>query len=1221
MGKTGTKVLPPTFVVTEVTNFFEPNPNSYRLEEGPCIYDLVEESRVDNAYAHVFVNGEEIEREIWASIPEPGDEVVIRLIPHGGDPQKIQSIIMIIGFVLFFLGGPLFLIAAAVINLGISLAFPPPKQKLYPIESKNSPVILGTRNVLRKWQVIPVIIGQHRVWPMLAAKPYTETIGEDQFLLMLFEICMGPVELDQNLFRIGDTNLSEFEDVEVEIREGYDTDLPRELFTENVTEESFNQELVEGQWYTRTTDVNVTAGNIDVTMPAGLISFATHNGSPLAVTLNCEIQYRVHDPVGSWVDPVLLGPPGPGVTSPSNGKFSIEGKHRGLTLRGVRWKFPSADKYDIQVRLESVDKSLIADENSLQDEIRWTRLRSSVPVDPITTPEVATIALRIKASDQLNGQIETFNCFVEALVPKWNEVEGWEVAGGPFKTQSAPWYFANVFRGNANKRPVADSRVDGARMAAWANFCEDPDNNFKINAVVDIEKTVDEVARNIAATSRAIMTMHEGMYSVVIDQPNATAIQVFSPRNSSEFQGQMNFDTPPHALIMRFISPDDGWDTAEFKVYDDGYSEDGLEPGTVEATEFQEVDLWGITDPDLVYKHARYHIAANRLRKSKYTLKADWEHIICNRGDRVDVMHDAPLIGISTGRIKEWAYPIIFGIGGIRSDERLPFDPTKTYEVIVRKADGLNVTLELLTYVDAGEYDLWFFNNYVANGDDPAPGDMFVFGEVSLVVKQMIVNGISPQQDLTAILELIEYNPAIYDADQGEIPPYEPGTTVPSRIENRVPPTPSILDVRSGEDVLFFSADGRVIPRILISLEPPDPFYNITSAIVHYQLSDPEGPWTPISVLDLSSMQVSVLPVEELESYNVRLRYVTQYGVGSEWATVSDHTVVGRTTPPPSPTDAIISINEIMSWTYDDPPLDFAGFAVHYQPGTDTSWESSIPAHQGLLTSTYVDLKTLLPIIRNSTVTVMVKAVDIVGIESDDYAFVVTVLQDKEVENILWSYDFHATGFPGVKIGCVVEGGTGDLISNVDSGGFWTSDGTLFWTTDLALFWTNKYVDAIYVCQVVLPPAGTLKILQTIAAPSWILGYNFPGGGSGWLDWPGEIEVDGATSVNFGLVMAAGATQSRVTQFLAVVDVPDHVEYHPGMVDTLPYPAVWRIAPSAPFNVITQVIPSINQGSGAMSVQVLDYNPTLGPSVQAFNAAGVRIQVVAPGINFKLEGY
>ena len=85
---------------------------------------------------------------------------------------------------------------------------------------------------------MPRVYGQHRVFPVLAAHPHTEVEGDEQYLRMLFDFGYGPLELSD--LRIGAIPLAQFEGVETEIRQGYDSDPPITLYTDTIREDQYS---------------------------------------------------------------------------------------------------------------------------------------------------------------------------------------------------------------------------------------------------------------------------------------------------------------------------------------------------------------------------------------------------------------------------------------------------------------------------------------------------------------------------------------------------------------------------------------------------------------------------------------------------------------------------------------------------------------------------------------------------------------------------------------------------------------------------------------------------------------------------------------------------------------------------------------------------------------------------------------------------------------------
>jgi ATP-dependent Clp protease ATP-binding subunit ClpX len=81
---------------------------------------------------------------------------------------------------------------------------------------KETLIIEGARNQARPFQPVPVILGRHRVAPAYGSSPYTEIIGGKHYIRMLVVWGIGPLAIDTDSQKIGETPLTEFDGVEVE---------------------------------------------------------------------------------------------------------------------------------------------------------------------------------------------------------------------------------------------------------------------------------------------------------------------------------------------------------------------------------------------------------------------------------------------------------------------------------------------------------------------------------------------------------------------------------------------------------------------------------------------------------------------------------------------------------------------------------------------------------------------------------------------------------------------------------------------------------------------------------------------------------------------------------------------------------------------------------------------------------------------------------------------
>jgi hypothetical protein len=171
-----------------------------------------------------------------------------------------------------------------------------------------------------------------------------------------------------------------------------------------------------------------------------------------------------------------------------------------------------------------------------------------------------------------------------------------------------------------------------------------------------------------------LQNLHRRQWGVVWDRPDDPIVQHFTPRNSWGLRARGSLCALPHAWRARFINADNGYTDDERTVYDDGYDAGN-------ATLFEAIEFPGVTDPDLIWRHGRFHIAQARLRPEQIVINADWEQLVCTRGDRVRLTHDAMLIGLASGRVKAIAGQVV------TLDELVTIEDGKTYAVRFRHPD------------------------------------------------------------------------------------------------------------------------------------------------------------------------------------------------------------------------------------------------------------------------------------------------------------------------------------------------------------------------------------------------------------------------------------------------------------------------------------------------------------------------------------------------------
>jgi hypothetical protein len=574
------------------------------------------------------------------------------------------------------------------------------------------------------------------------------------------------------------------------------------LFTSDVTETAAGDVLnTDGSSAVRTSATAANELGADIIFPSGLFGI---DSKGKAINVSCNVRIEV-SPVGagtySAVPSLPGGTAGIGLTISNPAAvvfadvFKITSSERKTLRIGFRWKTYTAFgavQYDIRVTRVSTNWGTAVAGSQFGD-LTWAILRTVRYTSPSTTG-TEKVALRIKATDQLNGTINQFNCTASQPIPVWNG-SAWvsSLTGNNNPAYVYRWVLCDS---PANPRPVSHSRVDDAALIAWGAECTAKE--FTFDVVQDQTVTVFELLKDICAAGRASFTVRDGKYSVVRDVAQTVPVQHFSPRNSWGFQGSRNFIDQIHALRVHFVNPQASYQTDEIIVYDDGFSLAGA-GGTTIATKFETFEIRGCTNANGAWRLARYHLAVARLRPNLYNWNADIEHIVCQRGDLVKVAQDVISVGLAWGRIKTITQDGSHNVTAVTVDEPLDIAAATAYGIRIRTNDGGTHLSNVTATVGLGITALTLVTPIPPVGGVASvnPGDLFLFGLAGQESIDMIVMKIEPGADLSAKITAVDAAPAVLTADSGTPPTFISNIT--GAPWNDAPPPPDLIIVASGE--------------------------------------------------------------------------------------------------------------------------------------------------------------------------------------------------------------------------------------------------------------------------------------------------------------------------------------------------------------------------------------------------------------------------------------
>ena len=421
-----------------------PSPVSMRridlaVPVGGSIADMFAAIGVDPGVpARVFLDDRMIALEERARVfPKAGEVVTIRVTP--GEPISLTALLVSIssfaasaasavGTAAAFASAVLGPIAGVATSLStiagsislisglITNALVAPSGPSQPQLQSNPRTfsVSGSQNVAAPFSPIPKILGTRQIAPQYAATPYIELVGGDQYLRMLFLMGYGPLDISQIL--IENTAIETYQDVEWELREGFPDDSPVRLYPGSVVEDDFSIVLNTDHSAAPPTTTpfasnNRTSGtgadelNVVVQFLSGYNATDATNGNAVWIQCTLQIQWRLHGSMGAWTQE-------PDIVLASHGK--------GHARRGHTWRVPRG-QYDVQVQLIRFAAQNNNWSNLIYNAVcTWTSLTTMRAQAPFSLGGLALLALRIRASRQLNGVIDSLTCVASSILPDYN---------------------------------------------------------------------------------------------------------------------------------------------------------------------------------------------------------------------------------------------------------------------------------------------------------------------------------------------------------------------------------------------------------------------------------------------------------------------------------------------------------------------------------------------------------------------------------------------------------------------------------------------------------------------------------------------------------------------------------------------------------------------------------------------------------------------------------
>jgi len=817
--------------------------------------------------------------------------------------------------------------------------------------------IRGIRNRERVYEPLPVVLGKRKVAPCFYARPWTEFVGQDEYFNIMLSAGYGPLKLEN--FRIGEASLAEFEhDIRILDYYGYnDIEAVRELWQSDIVQDNVEVEIEEAAgWTVRNTAASPDFISCDYSWPVGVYR-TNDSGKPRERFACVEVQYQQSN--GDWISVAQLQPANSSVPVSVRlvgGQYLVRVGESGSTAditaffshtdgnlvffrnlpdnrpvasvwynnnvakaarKGIKFE-PLNTSGNVVVRSRKVWPPVADDNPKAVDTTFWATLRTHrnlsetgfksiigydrppVVVNGVkyTNFKPTIIVLRIKATNQLNGMLDNLYCDATMVVPAdpqadwrlWSTLPPSQLKPSENPADAYRW----LLQGPMNANPVANSRLDIDEFERW--FDKNEDEGWTISNIIDYPSTLLRELNNIAFTGRAEYGFVDGQHSVVIKEAKTIPVQVFTPKNTNNFVASRNFPEDVDGIKVTFNSALADYERDEV-VFIDPVKREGTGNPALQTGKFQAIDLWGVTDPDLAYRHARFAYYEQALRREVYTFSVDFEALRCTRGDLVYVQNDIINVGAGAGRIKSLTASTVT-LDEIVDVENL----VGATGLQFRLRTGAVVTLSA-TYLGDGTWS-------VVTPSEAAVGDLVVYGEAGKETIQCIITEMEFTENLSANITAVNAANEMFSFDGDPIPEYQAGTTtLPDFVAPQAPFITAVaIDPRSG--------------RITATLEiDPNSRVNGFVHLLQYRSIDLEGvvsDWENGAIASEGSISFN-LDLTRGFTYEFRARSRGGNNLYSRWSNIVSSTV-SEGLQIDAPSDVVFQ---------------------HTQEGTFISWRSS----------------------------------------------------------------------------------------------------------------------------------------------------------------------------------------------------------------------------------------------------------------------------------------
>lgn len=662
---------------------------------------------------------------------------------------------------------------------------------------------------------------------------------------------------------------------------------------------------------------------------------------------------------------------GPGEVTYVSGSLVVSAATSQALRKVKHIGFPEPGQYDIRIRRLTEDST----SDRIVDVSYWTALRSiRKPFPPVKFADISGTAMRIKATDQLSGSVDSYNCLVTTLVKSYNpELNQWE---DNTPSSNPADLFRYVLQSPAFAKRVSDDKIDLEKLQEWWVYCDSL--NLTYDRVIDYDTSIDDVLNDICAAGVATLCKVYNRYSVIIDNERPIIKGLVTPRNSWDYNGSIIYPEIPHALRVEFRNEEVGYETDERIVYADGYNESN-------ATLYERLQFPSCIHSDLAYWYGRRYFATALLQPETHTFKMDFEHMTFNRGDRISLVNDVILVGVGQGRIKELLVDNVDNptiVQGFTIDDELDIPPAVNLGTRIRDNNAKEGYKYHLLQPVEGRTGQFAFATPIPYNEAPVIGSLCAFVEDGKEL-DLIITGIKSDKNQAATITAIDYAPARFDPI-GEIPPFESNITLGLDFYRPLPPV-QLGEIQTDESVMVRNSDGSLISVAVIPLINRNE--NNVNVLVKAKLRE-STEWFIPGALKKDPDEVVITGLQDGEYYDFDIRYQRQTGLEliSDSLMLENIKFIGGSNPPQKVRNFRVTVTNglgFFEWSPND-DVDISHYEIRFSYETEgATWENSQVVTDKITATSFTN------IIHKGIY--LIKAIDLLGNESLEASTIISI--------------------------------------------------------------------------------------------------------------------------------------------------------------------------------------------------------------------------------------